>query len=147
MKLAYFFSVITLIPCLTNAQHLQDSLTKITFNKTRKTIAEWIRDDRGNEFGKTKVITIETKSENKFTITTASTVSVLDSDDFKKIAAGYAFYCSNIKRKKGIEYGVIVIDPNQHHFDHQKAQLIRKLLINQYIEKQLNKNSNFVRLE
>ena len=147
MKLAYFFSLVTLVPCIVQAQHIEDSLTRITFNKTKKTIAEWIRDERGNEFGKTKVLTIESKSKGKFAITTASTVAMLDADDFKKIAAGYAFYCRNIKKKNDIEYGVIVIDPKQHHFDYDKAQLIRKLLIDQYIERQLQKSHLGIKLE
>lgn len=147
MKFVHFFSLAILVPCIIQAQHIENSLTKITFNKTRKTVAEWIRDDRRNDFGKTKIITITSQPDNQFKIQTASTVADLDPEDFIKIASGYAFYCRNIKKKGDIEYGAIVIDPTQHHFDQKRAGLVHQLLINQYIRRQLAKDNTFVQLD
>jgi hypothetical protein len=137
MKLTHFFLTNALVTLTSQAMHIEHSSTPIPFNGHKKALFEWIRDDRNNEFGKTAII-ITTTNEPPFI--KKGSVKTLDPDVFKLIAVGYSFYCANVKKKNGIAYGAIVINPEQHHFNSTIAQKICMHIRNAYIEKQLTKS-------
>ena len=127
-----------------NAMHIKDSVTKLTFNGEKKTVHEWLRDDRKKEFGKTSLITI---GSNPTVLKKTGHVRTMHPNDFKLIAAGFSFYCADIKKKGAVTYGAIVIDPNQHHFDDAFARAVYLELKNNYLVKQLAKENTYITLE
>ena len=137
MNLTHFFLMNALITSFSQAMHIENSLTLIKFKKEKKSIYEWIRDDQKKEFGNTAIITTTT---NQPPFKKTNSVKTLQLKEFDLIAAGHAFYCSNIKKKNNITYGAIIINPQQYHFKSDIAEKICMNIRNSYVKKQLTKN-------
>jgi hypothetical protein len=149
MKLHYFFITTILIPSITHAaqhiaQHIDGTATYIRFNKIKKPLYDWIRDDLDKEFGKTDIIKTET---NEPPFTSIGTVKNLCRENFQLITIGYSLYCPNIKKENNIEYGAIVITPNFYHFDQKIADNICMHIKNGYLMKLLPTKLEEVTLE
>lgn len=134
MKISRFFLMSTLISSLSQTMHIKNSLTIIQFNKEKKALYEWIRDDKNKEFGNTAIITTTT---NEPPFTESNYVKTLQPKEFNLIANGFAFYCSNIKKENNITYGAIIINPEQYHFKREVAEIICMTIRNNYVKKQL----------
>ena len=137
MNLKYFFLMSALFSFVVQSQHIENSSTKITFNKKRKPFFEWVRDNKNEAFGATAIIITNT---NKPPFEKKGSIKTLTKDNYQLITKGFSFYCSNIKKKNDVYYGAIIINPNQHHFD---AKLAKKMCIqirDSYIVKKLPNN-------
>jgi hypothetical protein len=138
MKFKHFFLMSALVSPISQAMHFENGSTRLQFDGKEKTIRDWIRDDRNENFGKTTVITTTT---NKHPFEKSGSVRTLTPAEFQLICTGYSFYCSNLKNKNNITYGAIIINPHQHHFDKKAARNMCEHIKNTYVEKQLEKDS------
>lgn len=139
MKRSRISLMSALIPFLSQTMHIENSHTIIKFNKQKKPLYEWIRDDQKKEFGNTTIIMTKT---NEPPFIKSGTIKTLKPKEFQLITAGCSFYCHNIKNKNGIEYGAIVINPQHYYFDREIARKITLQLKNSYLETQLIKSLN-----
>lgn len=144
MKIASFYLIVALIqPALygmkPDIKHIQNNSTIISFNHKKKSIFEWIRDDKKKEFGRTPIII--TSPNNELLFLKRNTIKNLQQEELTYITNGYAFYCKNISKKKNIVYGAIVINTNRSQFKSEIAETIYIELRNQYLGEQISKQT------
>ena len=87
----------------------------IKFNGKKKSLYEWIRDDRDKEFGHTPIFNMMIKGghEPNDHYYETNRVNSITSEQLNDIAAGLYIYCKNLETKtihsKKIKYGALAL--------------------------------------
>lgn len=124
MKLHYFLFSMVLSAHLyasEKTKHISNCCTSITFNKEKKSIILWLREDSNNAFGKTPIFYYE--QNKKINFQNKTLVKNLSKQDFGLIVTGNSFYCRCLTQKNNIYYGAIVINKTNDNLLNSQTML------------------------